>query len=419
MEKGDGPPRGRAVDFGDRPRPARPPSTPRRPRDRSAAPTSRDDDDIQSLLASTLQRLVPETGATRAAAWWAAPGSAPRVVAAIGAEPPARAPSLAEYESLAALDAATDLRDTATSDPVHDAILRDGYTVAVPVAPASGATPAVLLLGGATNAFGRPRTLAALGAAARRLEAPLLGAVASTRLARLDADVRRLDRLAALGGLVAEIVHEVRNPLVSVKTFLQLLPERREDPEFLQSFLDVAGDELQRIERLLDLLLDHASPRMPAPGSGSGAAIATVVEAVERLVAHRGAAAGVRIESEVAAALPHCAIEPDALRQVLLNLVLNALDVTPAGGDVRVAARSIGRVVQIDVEDRGPGIPRALRRRVFEPFFSTKAERPGGLGLAISRRLVDQAAGTLAIADRPGGGTRFRMRLPTTPAPTA
>jgi signal transduction histidine kinase len=133
---------------------------------------------------------------------------------------------------------------------------------------------------------------------------------------------------------------------------------------------------------------------------------------VLRLVAHRAAAAGVQLATDVAPALPACRLAPDALRQVLLNLALNALDATPADGDVRITARSLGHVVQIDVEDRGPGIPRALRRRLFEPFFSTKSERPGGLGLAISLRIIEEAAGTLVISDRPGGGSRFRIRLP-------
>lgn len=400
------------------PRAATPPAV--TPPLRSAPPDTRsrlDLPELQSVLSQALADLLAETRATHAAAWWMEPGAEPRVVAAAGTSLPQHAPRVSDFERLAALPGATDLRDA-------DATARaagEGYCAAVPIAAHADGAAAVLLLGGAHEATGhvRPRTLAALDSVAHRIEQPLLAALAHARLARLDADVLRLDRLVALGTLVAEVVHEVRNPLVSVKTFLQLLPERRSDPEFLQSFLDVAGDELQRIERLLDLLLDHASARLPAPGSGSGAVVGDVAAAVEKLVAHRAAAAGVRIESDLAAALPRCAMEPDALRQVLLNLVLNALDVTPAGGDVRVAARSIGRALQIDVEDRGPGIPRALRRRVFEPFFSTKAERPGGLGLSISRHLVDQAAGTLAIADRPGGGTRFRMRLPTTPAPTA
>ncbi len=416
-EKGDGPPRGLAVDSRDTPRPARRSTATARGRgahERSSAASTRDDDDFQSLLASALQRLVTATGATRAAAWSAAPGSAARVVAAIGAEPPARAPSAAAYASLAALTRATDLCDAAPPDPARAAILHDGYTAAVPVAITAGTPAAVLLLGSAsTDATPvRPRTLAALDAAARRIEAPLLGAIAEARLSRIDADVRHLDRLAALGGLVAEIVHEVRNPLVSVKTFLQLLPERRDDPEFLQSFLDIAGDELVRIERLLDLVLDHASPRLPTPAQDGGCSIAEGVAAVLRLVAHRAAAAGVELATDVAPALPACRLAPDALRQVLLNVTLNALDATPANGDVRISARSLGHVVQIDIEDRGPGIPRALRRRLFEPFFSTKSERPGGLGLAISLRIIGEASGTLVISDRNGGGSRFRIRLP-------
>ncbi|RIK97409.1 MAG: hypothetical protein DCC71_21730, partial [Proteobacteria bacterium] len=363
--------------------------------------------------AHALGALLDETRGARAAAWWAEPGGEPRIVAAAGAESPARTPTAAEFESLAMLPGATDL---GARDAASDAVARDGYAVAVPVAPDAGRAHAVILLGGSLDAPGtvRPRTLALLDATARRLEPDLRAALAHARLARLDADVCRLDRLVALGTLVAEVVHEVRNPLVSVKTFLQLLPARRDDPEFLQSFLDVAGDELQRIERLLDLLLDSASERAALAAPGGCAAIA-VADATLRLVAHRAAAAGVRLERDVPDALPPCSIATDALRQILLNLVLNALDATPPGGDVRLAARAIGRAVEIDVEDRGPGIPRALRRRVFEPFFSTKPERPGGLGLAISRRLVEEAAGTIAIGDRPGGGTRFRIRLPASP----
>lgn len=369
--------------------------------------------DLQNLLAHALAELAAKTRATRAAAWWTEPGGTPRVVAAAGADPPMRAPNADEYAALAKLERAADLGALDASESAS--VIALGYDAAAPITPAPEGAAAVLLLGGgAVDAAGsvRPRVLAALEAAARRVAAPLATALAHARLARLDADVCRLDRLVALGTLVAEVVHEVRNPLVSVKTFLQLLPERRDDPEFLQTFLDIAGDELQRIERLLDLLLDQASPRLPAPEAERGCEVAPVVAAVERLVAHRAAAAGVRFETDVAGSLRADSISADALRQVLLNLTLNALDATPSGGDVRIAARAIGRAREIDVEDRGPGIPRALRRRVFEPFFSTKPDRPGGLGLAISRRLVEEAGGTLVASDRPEGGTRFRLRLP-------
>ena len=222
----------------------------------------------------------------------------------------------------------------------------------------------------------------------------------------------RLDRLAALGSLLADLAHEVRNPLAVLRSLVSLLPEQAGDPEFRERFAEIAGGELARIERLLDSVLEQAAePTSEAAPRAESCEIGEAIASVRGLLAHRAAAAGVRLESEVAPDLPRAALASDALRQVLLNLALNALDATPSGGDVRVVARALGRAVEVCVEDRGRGVPRALRRRVFEPFYST-AERPGGLGLAISQRLVEAAGGTLAIGDRPGGGSRFRVRLP-------
>jgi signal transduction histidine kinase len=102
----------------------------------------------------------------------------------------------------------------------------------------------------------------------------------------------------------------------------------------------------------------------------------------------------------------------DALRQVILNLTLNAVDATPAEGRVRLVA-SAGAGLEVRVEDQGSGVPVDLRQRVFEPFFTTRAARPGGLGLAISRRLVESAGGTLDVVDAEGGGAAFRLRFGT------
>ncbi|HTY18340.1 MAG TPA: HAMP domain-containing sensor histidine kinase [Myxococcota bacterium] len=224
-------------------------------------------------------------------------------------------------------------------------------------------------------------------------------------------DWRRLDRLARLGGLLAEVAHEVRNPVAVLRSLIALLPEQADDPEFRERFAEIAGSELARLERLLDSVLAQAGDGA-APAKAAGACeIGAAVESVTRLLAHRAAAAGVHLASELPPVLPRAPLAPDALRQVLLNLALNALEATPSGGDVRLGARALGRAVELSVEDRGSGVPRALRRRVFEPFY-TSADRPGGLGLTISRELVEAAGGTIAIGDRPGGGSRFRVRLP-------
>jgi two-component system sensor histidine kinase HydH len=270
----------------------------------------------------------------------------------------------------------------------------------------------VLLLGETEQVADRvrPRILAELGATARRLRGPAAAALAAGGLARLDAEVRRLDRLAAIGGLVAEIVHEIRNPLVSVKTFLQLLPEREGDPEFRESFLEVASEEVRRIERLLDAVLQHGRPTPPARADATTSA-ADAFESTAQLVGYRATERGVRLEIDAGQDLPDIRIAGDGLRQVVLNLGLNAIDVTPPGGCVRLRAHAAEDRVAIVVEDEGPGIPSELAPRIFEPFVSTKEDRPGGLGLAITRRIVEEAGGTIEIAERPQGGAAFTLRL--------
>jgi two-component system sensor histidine kinase HydH len=194
-----------------------------------------------------------------------------------------------------------------------------------------------------------------------------------------------------------------------VKTFLQLLPERADEPEFRDRFREVAADELRRIERLLDLVLAHARPGA-SPRAGDRAELSAACGSVIQLVSHRAADLGVAVELD-AQALPEVALSEDGLRQVVLNLVLNALDATPRGGRVRLVTRLRRGAAELRVEDEGPGVPDALRERVFEPFFSTRPDGAGGLGLSISRRIVEEAGGEMAVLSEEDGGC-FRVRLP-------
>ena len=374
--------------------------------------------DLQSLLAGAVHRLRATTGCDSVVAWALREDGSFYVAAAEFSGQPPVAPDRDALAAIASLRCAADLSAPELPAPARAFGERYGCRAAAPVTTIEGRPLAVLLVGGHSPALGgpgrgavRPRTLAALEGAAQRLAGPVAAAQAAGRLSQLDEEVRRLDRLAALGSLSAEIAHEVRNPLVSVKTFLQLLPERRDDPEFLTRFFDVVTAEIARMERLLDDVLAHARPEAAAPKAGSDPS--RVIAAVAELLRYRARSRGVDVACEAEPELPTVTVGEDRLRQILLNLAMNAIDATPAGGAVRLKGCATGSGVELIVSDEGPGISEESRSRVFEPFFSGRNDRPSGLGLAICRRIVEDAGGSIAVADGEYGGAEFRVNLPT------
>jgi signal transduction histidine kinase len=364
--------------------------------------------DLAALLACALAALAEVTGAECAAAWGRDEGGALRVLAARVEGTQLLPPSEAAWAALGELPGPSDLGLTGSA-PLGALAKEHGFSAAAPLRVGNGEPLAVLLIGSALDRPGsvRPRVLAALASAGARTVGPAAAARASARLSRLDSEVQRLDRLAAVGGLLAEIVHEIRNPLVSIKTFLHLLEEDGADSS---EFRGVAIDELRRIERLLEVVMQHARP----PSLHSAEAIGELepaLRSVVQLATLRAAGRGLTIELSFDEELPPARIAPDALRQVLLNLTLNAIEASERGACIRLVAAAGEGAVSIAVEDEGPGIPEPLRARLFEPFFSTKS-RPGGLGLAITRRLVEEAGGLIEIEEREPRGTRFRVTLP-------
>lgn len=365
--------------------------------------------DLGVVLGRVVAWLAEVTGAERVAAWARDERGALQVLAARVEGAQLLPPSEAAWAALEALAGPSDLG--AAGSPALAAIAAEhGFSAAAPLRAGPGSLLAVLVLGSSKDRPGavRPRTLAALANAAARSLGATTAAQAAQRLARLDAEVQALDRLAAVGGLLAEIVHEIRNPLVSIKTFLHLLGE--EEGASSGEFREVAIDELRRIERLLEVVMQHARPPLPRSAEAIGE-IEPALRSVVQLATLRAAARGVAVELALEGEAPPAAISPDALRQVLLNLALNAIEASEAGGTVRLAAAPCEGGVAIAIEDEGPGVPAALRARLFEPFFSTKS-RAGGLGLAITRRLVEEAGGAIAIEDRAPRGARFRVTLP-------
>jgi signal transduction histidine kinase len=385
-----------------------------------ATAISRAVEDLQSLLGGALERLSRTTGNPRCVAWALRDDGRPYAAAAAVREAMVpQPPDPAALEVLWQRPGATDLGAQDLGPELAELTRSRAFAAAAPLHSPGGERLALLVVGGNPEdppGRVRPRTLAALDEAVERLRGPASSALALSRLASLGREVAHLDRRAALGDLLGEIVHELRNPLVSMKTLIQLLPERRDDPEFYLDFRDLVAEELARMDRLLETLLRHAGPSPDTGDLRGRCRLAPVLESMLRLLEHRAGSRGIRLALEADGALPAVALREDALRQIVLNLVLNALEATPEGGTVRLGCSQRrdrdGSRVELTVDDAGPGIAEEDRGRLFQPFVSSRDGRPGGLGLAISQHLAKEAGGSIAVEDAPEGGARFRLRLP-------
>ncbi len=216
------------------------------------------------------------------------------------------------------------------------------------------------------------------------------------------------ERLANIGRGVAHVVHEIKNPLIAIagltKRVLKSLPP--EDPNAFKMRL-----VLQEIERLLTMLEDIRDFTKPTRLNKRKEDINLVVEESVLLLQSELGPAGINLVLELDQELPPIPYDFDRIKQVLINLIENAIEAMPEGGKLIIKTYRDGAWVVIVVEDTGKGIPPEELEKVFDPFFTTKA-RGTGLGLPISKRIVEDHGGTLEIHSRPGQGTRCILRLP-------
>jgi len=229
---------------------------------------------------------------------------------------------------------------------------------------------------------------------------------------RLQLDLRRSDRLAALGKLLAGVAHEVRNPLAGIRSTAQLWQRGvGADAESLDGLVH----EVDRLEEIVSRLLQFS--RVDAQDLAPGDLNAVLAEAA-RLVSGPAGAKGVRIELDLDPALPPAMMAPPALLQVFRNLTTNAVQAMTGGGTLRLMTRRdpSGNTLLATVADSGPGMATEALGHLFEPFFTTKPEGTG-LGLAIAREIALAHRGDLRAANRPDGpGAVFSLTLPAAPS---
>lgn len=237
-------------------------------------------------------------------------------------------------------------------------------------------------------------------------------------LKRSQALVRRTDRLRSLEIMAGGLAHEIRNPLTSIKAFVDLAPERRDDEDFLMRFSRIVKEDVARIERLTREILDYARPTDPHLQYES---LNEIVESCVYSVRTRPTYRTTTFQLELAGDLPAILADRQQVKQVLLNLLLNGLEAMgPQGGTLTLRTYALKKAHRddacVEVNDTGPGIAPDDLEHIFDPFFTTKhlsSEHEGtGLGLAIAHQIVQEHRGCIEVSSQLGHGTTFIIRFP-------
>jgi signal transduction histidine kinase len=222
---------------------------------------------------------------------------------------------------------------------------------------------------------------------------------------------RRMERLSTIGQSATVIAHELKNSLVLIKAYVQLLPERYQDEEFIKELSKVVPRELGSWQAMIEDMMDYSRldqfACLPVE-------IQTLFDDLIPIIEEMARQSGRQFQWQIPSNLPIINGHIGRLRQSILNLLANAFEATPEGGIISlkvIAKEQAGGALQISIKDSGVGIPLAEMEKIFEPFYTTKSSGLG-LGLTICREIIERHNGTIQVASLPGEGTEFRIELP-------
>lgn len=216
------------------------------------------------------------------------------------------------------------------------------------------------------------------------------------------------ERLSATGQMAAGLAHEIRNPLAVIEGALGVLERGKAGQEKLAECLQLIRSECVRLNRLLTGFLNFARPRPPKLQPTD---LAQLVESVIDLSSHAIDGKAITLSQQTDPSLPLLHSDPEQLKQALLNLILNAVQAMPQGGEIKVTARRAGGNAVLQVRDQGCGIPPEHLDKIFDPFFTTK-ENGTGLGLSVANQIISQLGGVLTVERNPDRGMTFSIYLP-------
>jgi two-component system, NtrC family, sensor histidine kinase HydH len=226
--------------------------------------------------------------------------------------------------------------------------------------------------------------------------------------------MKRAERLYAVGQLSAGLAHEIRNPLASIAGASGILRRHSQDSARRDECLEIIQRECERLGRLLAGFLDFARPRTPRYRHVE---LGPLLDEMMQLASHAARQKGVPLHHDPVALAASIECDPEQVKQVLLNLLINAIQASPEGALVTLSAHAGGDQVRIEVRDNGWGISPEDRDKIFDPFFTTK-ENGTGLGLSVAHQIVEQHGGILTAEENPDCGMTFTVRLPVNQATT-
>lgn len=259
---------------------------------------------------------------------------------------------------------------------------------------------------------GNPRFLDTGASLFRDMKGSVIGSLLvlqdRTAIRNLQEQVKRSERLASLGTLSAGMAHEIKNPLVTLKTFTQLLPERFLDADYRETFVNLASKEIGRIDGLVNKLLTLARPAKLELGA---VALHPLLEKYTKLFRQQAEESHVTLIEKYEARNDTIEADADQLRQVLLNLLLNAQQAMPDGGEITLSTCDREEGIELTIRDNGEGISPDVQAHVFDPFFTTKSAGTG-LGLAVAHQILEEHHASVRVVSSPGKGSAFIMTFP-------
>jgi signal transduction histidine kinase len=242
-------------------------------------------------------------------------------------------------------------------------------------------------------------------------------------LKRSQALLSRAEKFSFLGNLAARLAHEIKNPMTAIGTFIQLLPHRYDDEEFRRDFYQVAMEETMRVNNLITELLDLVRPKESHFAYGD---LHDLIEKTVLLVSPQAKEKRIQIKRQYGETAEQIWMDSEKMKQVMLNLVSNALEFTPQDGKIEITTKYHSedgdlRSVSIEVSDNGVGIQPSDMNKVFEPYFTTKHKssihQGTGLGLPITYQHVQDHRGTIELKSKVNEGTTFLITIPVKPLP--